>query len=84
MVTTEGGHLVNCRCLVIKLCPTFFNPMDCSPPGSSVHGISQQEYWNGLPFPSPGDLSDPGMELASSALAGGFLTTEPSGKPQSN
>ena len=31
-------------------------------PGSSVHGISQQEYWSGLKFPSPGDLSDPGIE----------------------
>ena len=35
--------------------------MDCSPSGSSVHGISRQEYWSGLPFPSPGDLSDTGM-----------------------
>ena len=30
------------------------DPMDCSPPGSSVHGFSRQEYWSGLPFPSPG------------------------------
>ena len=42
------------------------NPMDCSPPGSSVHGISQvKEYWSGLPFPSPGDLPDPGIKLMS-------------------
>ena len=34
-----------------------------------------------MPFPSPGDLPDPGMELASPALAGGFFTTEPPGKP---
>ena len=33
--------------------------MDCSLPGSSVHGISRPEYWSGLPFPSPGDLPDP-------------------------
>ena len=39
----------------------------------------RQEYWNELPFPSPGDLPDPGMELASRALAGGFFTTEPPG-----
>jgi len=40
----------------------------------------RQESWSGLPFPSPGDLSDPGTEptsLASLALAGGFFTTEP-------
>ena len=55
----------------------FCDPRDCSLPGSSVCG---QECWSGLPFPSPGDLPDPGIKLASSALAGGFLTTEPPGK----
>ena len=45
-----------CCCLVAKLCQRFCHPTDCSPPGSSVHGISRQEYWSGLPFPSPGDL----------------------------
>ena len=39
------------------------DPMDWSLPGSSVHGILQQEYWSGLPYPSPGDLPDPGTEL---------------------
>ena len=46
--------------------------------------FSRQEYWNRLPFSSPGDLPDPGIEpvsLASPALAGGFLTTVPPGKP---
>ena len=41
-------------------------------------GFSRQEYWNGLPFPPPGDLSDPGIKPrfpASSTLAGGFFTT---------
>ena len=45
--------------------------------------FSRQEYWSGLPFPTPGDLPDPGMEPTSplsSTLAGGFFTTEPSGK----
>ena len=40
-----------------------------------------QEYWSGLPFPTPGDLPDPGIKPGSPALAGGFLTTEPPGKP---
>ena len=44
-------------------------------------GFSRQEYWSGLPRPPPGDLSDPGIELASPALAGGFFTAGPSGKP---
>ena len=46
--------------------------MDCSLPGSSVHGILQEEYWSGLPCPFPGDLPDPGIEpmsLMSPALA---------------
>ena len=43
----------------------------------------RQEYWSGLPFPSPGALPNPGIEPASPALAGGFFTTEPSGKPYS-
>ena len=47
-------------------------------------GFFRQEYWSGLPFPTPGDLFDPGMEPASPAspaLVGGFFTTEPPGKP---
>ena len=40
-------------------------------------GFPRQEYWSGLPFPSPGDLPDPGIEPMSPALAGGFFTTEP-------
>ena len=43
-------------------------------------GVSSQEYWSGLPFPSPGDLPNPGTEPASPVLAGEFLTTEPPGK----
>ena len=49
-------------------------------------GLSQQEYWNGLPFPPARDLPDPRIELESHespALAGGFFTTEPPEKPPS-
>ena len=42
------------------------------------------EYWSGLPFPSPGDLSNPEIELRSPALAGIFFTTEPPGSPVQN
>ena len=38
---------------VAQLCPTLSDPMDCSLPGSSVHGFSRQEYWSGVPLPSP-------------------------------
>ena len=44
-------------------------------------GFSRQEYWSGLPFPSPEDLPNPGIESTSPALADGFFTTEPPGKP---
>ena len=43
-------------------------------------GFPKQEYWSGLPFPSPGDLPDPGIKPGSLALAGRFFTTEPPGK----
>ena len=39
-------------------------------------GFSRQEYWSGLPFPSPGDLPDPGIKSLSPVLAGGFFTTD--------
>ena len=44
-------------------------------------GFSRQEYWSGLPFPSPGDLPDPGIGPGSPALEAGALTSEPPGKP---
>ena len=44
-------------------------------------GFSRQESWSGLPFPSLGDLPDPGIKPASPALASGFFATEPPGRP---
>ena len=44
-------------------------------------GFSRQEYWSGLPFPSPGEIADPGIEPRSPALQADALTSEPSGKP---
>ena len=38
---------------VAQLCPTLSDPMDCSLPGSSAMGFSRQEYWSGVPLPSP-------------------------------
>ena len=70
------------KVLVTQLCLTFCDSMDCSLPGSSVHGILQarilrSEYWSGLLFPSPGDLPDPGIEPESPALQAGSLPSEP-------
>ena len=47
-------------CMCTQLCPTLCDPMDCSPPGSSVHGFSKQKCWNGLLFPTLGDFLDLG------------------------
>ena len=44
-------------------------------------GFSRQDYWSGLPFPSPGDLPDPGIEPGSPAFQADTLTSEPLGKP---
>ena len=66
------------RAKSLQSCLTLRNTLDSSPPGSSVHGILQQEHWSGLLCPPPEDLSDPGIRpesRTSPALAGGFFTT---------
>ena len=66
---------------VTHSCPSLRHPMDHSPPGSSVLGILQARHWSGLPFPSPGDLPNPGIEPRSPALQADSLPYEPPGKP---
>ena len=53
---------------VTQSCPTLCDPMDCGLSGSSNMGFSKQEYWSGLPFPSPRDLPNPGIEPGFPAL----------------
>ena len=76
-----------CVCRHAKLLQSCLtcDPRHCSPPSSSVHGVSRQEHWSGLPCPSPGDLPHPGtepMSLMSPALAGSSLPLAPPGKPR--
>ena len=66
-------------CSVAKLC-LFCDPMDCSPPGSSVHGISQARMLEWVPSPSPGDLPDSRIEHAAPAWQADSLPAEPPGK----
>ena len=54
--------------------PTHCNPMDCSPPGPLSLEFSRQEYWSGVPFPSPGDFPDPGIASALLADSEGFAS----------
>ena len=60
--------------LVAKSCPTLAIPLACQAP--LPMGFSRQEYWSGLPFPSPGDLPYPGIEPKSPALQADNLPTE--------
>ena len=63
----------------------FVNPWTVAYQAPLSMGFSRQGYWYGLPFPSQGDLPDPGIELASllsPALGGGFFTTSATGKPE--
>ena len=57
--------------------------MDCGPPGSSAHGIPQAKVLQWAGISSSRDLPDPGVELTSPALTGGFFTTKPPGKTHS-
>ena len=64
----------------LQSCPTLCDPMDCSPPWN----FPGKNTGVGLPYPTPGDLPDPGVELntpSSPVPAGGFFTTAPPGKP---
>ena len=67
---------------VAQSCPTLCDPMDCSPPGSSVHGILQARVppeWAAISF--SGDLPNPGVKSRSPALQADALPSEPPGKP---
>ena len=70
-----------CACSVTQSCLTLRPHVHQAPPSMEY---SRQEYWSRLPFPTPGDLPNPGIEptsLVSPALAGGFFTTESPGSP---
>ena len=58
----------------------FATPWTVAHQASPSMGFSRQEYWSGLPFPSPGDLPDQGIEPMSPAMQADALTSEPSGK----
>ena len=63
----------------VRLLATPWTVAHQAPPSM---GVSRQEYWSGLPFPSPGDLSDPGIESRSPALQADALPSEQPGKGQ--
>ena len=75
--TVEQINRCNQHKLVSVNC---WDPLDCSPPGSSVHGILQARILSGLPFPSPGDLSNLGIKPRSPALQANSLPLRPPGR----
>ena len=67
--------------LVTKSCPTLVTLWTIDYQGPLSMGFVRQEYWSGLPFPSPGDPPDPGIKPRSPALQADSLLTELPGKP---
>ena len=66
--------------LVTRSCPTLATPWTVPYQAPLSIGFSRQEYWSGLPFPSPGDNPDPGIEPGSPALQADALLSKPPGK----
>ena len=66
---------------IVHSCPTLCDPWTVAHQAPPSMGFSRQEYWSGLPFPSPGDLPDPGIEPRSPTLQADALTSAPPGKP---
>ena len=84
-VLLTNYYLGGCGGLVTKSYSALATPWTVACQAPLSMGFSRQEYTSGLPFPSPEDLPDPGIEPASPmlpALSGRFFTTEPPGKPQ--
>ena len=67
-------------CLYSVIYESFVTPWTVTCQASLSMGFPRQGYWSGVPFPSPGDLPDPGIEPTSPALVGEFFTAEPPGK----
>ena len=69
-----------CCCLLAKSCLTLWTPWTIACQAPLSMGFPRQEYWSRLPYPSPGDLPNPGIKPMHPALACGFFMTKPPGK----
>ena len=76
-----SSWIITLLCMCAQSCLTLRDAMDCTHQAPLSMGFARQEYWNGLPFPSPGDVPDPGIKPQLSFTAGRFFTTEPPGNP---
>ena len=87
MFSGKGFHYnrtltILCNVCMLSHVRLFVTPWTVAHQAPLSMGFSRQEYWSGLPFPSPGVLSDSGIEPTSPALVGEFFTTAPPGKTQ--
>ena len=69
------------KCYSLSRAQLFATPWTAAHQAPPSMRFSRQGYWSGVPFPSPGDLPNPGIEPAPPALAGRFFTTAPPGNP---
>ena len=77
-LSISGNQKSESESEVAQSCPTLCDPVDCiAHQAPRSLGFSRQEYWSGLPFPSPGDLPDPGIESRSPTLQADALTSDP-------
>ena len=76
----RSRHLLHCIVSLSRI-QLFVTPQTVAYQAPLSMGLSRQEYWSGLPFCSPGDLPDPGIEPTSPALANRFFTAKPPGNP---
>ena len=92
MSASNNNHLSGSRVFVIYyqkeqgrvssfVVTKYWESMDCSLPGFTSNGFSRQEYWSGLPFPSPGDLPVPEIKFTPPALQAYYLLLSPQGSP---
>ena len=80
MRLSSSGISVKVKVKLLSRVRLFATPWTVAYQAPLSMGFSRQEYWSGLPFPSPGDLPDPGIEPGSPALQADALTSEPPGK----
>ena len=85
-ISVHHQETLKCCChfvvfLVTQSCPALCDAKTVAHQAPLFIEFSRQEYWSGLPFPSPGDLPDPGIKPGSPVLAGGFFTPSHLGSP---
>ena len=84
ILDTTGYRLSVCSRSVTQSCPTLSDFCTVARQAPLSMGFPRQGYWSGMPFPTSGDLPDPGIEPTSPALASGFFTAESPEKPRLN